>query len=201
MSETVGPPSEPQVRESGFSSVTGVDIGLLIIRVGIGVIFFGHGLQKLGWFEGGGYPHDMASQEQFLTFFGYSSTSLLSWVLTLTEVACGLSLLLGAVLPLGAAGAAGIMLQAVVGYQWDGGLFGTNDGVGGFEFALMFMVAAVGLGFTGPGRLSVDGALGWRLSGTRWGLAALVVAVVVGLIVLIGFGVGLGGTPAPPVGP
>ena len=73
-----------------------------------------------------------------------------------------------------------------------------NDQSFGWEFSLIFFVMAIGLGFTGPGRMSVDAVLGWRLHGKKWGLVALALAVVAGVIVLIGFGVGLGGTPAPP---
>ncbi len=205
MADTTSSPPEPAVLGSppsgSFDGLTGVDIGLLVLRFVIGIILLGHGLQKLGWFEGGGYPHDMGTQAEFLKLFGYSSTSLLSWMLVLTEVGAGLSLLLGALTPLGAAGGAGIMFQAVAGYQWSGGLFGDSAGAVGYEFALVFFAAAIALGFTGPGHLSVDQVLGWRLSGIRWGLAALALAVVVGLVVLVGFGVGLGGTPAPPAGP
>ena len=183
-----------------LATVTGSDVGLLILRLGIGIIFLGHGLQKLGWFKGGGYPTGISSQETFLTFFGYSSTAFLAWVVTLTEVGAGLSLVLGAVTPLGAAGATGIMFQAVAGYQWPGGLFGDNAGRGGFELSLVFFVASIALAFTGAGSLSVDGALRWKLSGMRWGVASLVLAVVVGTIVLTAFGVGFGGTPAPPPG-
>lgn len=176
----------------------GTDVGLLVLRVGLGLVFLGHGLQKLGWFEGGGYPTDMVSQKAFLELFGYSSVGFLAWVITLTEVGAGLSLLLGLVNPLGAAAVIGVMFQAVAGYQWDGGLFGTTDGTGGYEFSLVILLAATALGFTGPGRFSVDHVLGWRLSGVRWGLLALVTGIVVGAFVLIVWGVGLGGTPPPP---
>ena len=122
---------EPSARGGVLADVTGLDIGLLVMRVGIGVIFLGHGLQKLGWFKGGGYPHDISSQKEFLTFLGYSSTTLLAWGVTLTEIVSGLSLLLGAVSPLGAAGAAGIMFQPIAGYQWDLGSSATTKASAG----------------------------------------------------------------------
>lgn len=176
---------------------SGMDVGLLILRVAFGVIFLGHALQKLGWFEGGGYPTDIASQETFLTFLGYSSTGFLAWVVTLSEAVAGVSLILGALTPIGAAAAMGIMFQGIVGYQWDGGLFGDTNGFG-FEFALSFFAGAAAIGFCGAGRFSVDHRLGWSLSGMRIGMLAMGGSMVVAAAVLNIWGVGFGGTPMPP---
>lgn len=176
---------------------SGMDVGLLILRVAFGVIFLGHALQKLGWFEGGGYPTDIASQETFLTFLGYSSTAFLAWVVTLSEAVAGVSLILGALTPIGAAAAMGIMFQGIVGYQWDGGLFGDANGFG-FEFALSFFAGAAAIGFCGAGRFSVDHRLGWSLSGMRIGMLAMGGSMVVAAAVLNIWGVGFGGTPMPP---
>ncbi len=108
-----------------------------------------------------------------------------------------MSLIVGIVTPLGAAAAAGIVLQFIAGPQWDGGLFG-NATAGGFEFSLGYFVAAISVAFIGPGRISLDARIGWRLEGTRWGLIALAVTCVVGAFVLEVWGVGLGGTPPIP---
>ena len=179
---------------------SGMDVGLLILRVAFGVIFLGHALQKLGWFEGGGYPTDIASQQTFLTFIGYSSTAFLAWVVTLSEAVAGVSLILGALTPIGAAAAMGIMFQGIVGYQWDGGLFGDTNGFG-FEFALSFFAGAAAIGFCGAGRFSVDHRLGWSLSGVRIGMLAMGGSMVVGAAVLNIWGVGFGGTPKLPTAP
>lgn len=199
---TTAPPNDASTQPAerrALEGVTGADVGLFVLRVGLGVIVLGHGLQKLGWFEGGGYPTSISAQKAFLTQFGYSSVGFLAWVLTLTEIAAGLSLLFGFLTPLGAAGVIGIMWQFVAGLQWDGGLYG-NSTAGGFEYSLVFLVAAIALGFTGPGRLSVDRALGWKLAGVRWGLVALALGLVVGTLVLTIWGSGFGGAPALPSG-
>jgi hypothetical protein len=47
-------------------------------------------------------------------------------------------------------------------------------------------VAAVTLGFTGPGSLSVDALLNYKHSGAVWGLAAFLVGVVGGVVPLLG---------------
>lgn len=182
-----------------LEAVTGADVGLLVLRLGIGIVFLGHGLQKLGWFPGGGYPTSMSEQKAFLVQFGYSSPSLMAWLVTVTEIFAGVSLLLGLVTPLGAAAVIGIAWQFVAGLQWDGGLFG-NDTSGGFEQTLMMLVGAVALAYVGPGRLSVDHALGLKLSGARWGSIGVALGVVVGSIVLVAFGSGFGGA-LPPIRP
>lgn len=182
------------------SALADVDVGSLIMRVVFGIIFLGHGLQKLGWFDSGGYPNSIGAQKQLIEILGYSSAGFLSWVITLAEFVAGVSLLLGLVLPVGAAAVAGISIQPILGYQWDGGLFG-NAAAMGFEFSLIAFGAAIMLAFTGPGRWSIDSLLGWRLYGRRWGLIALITALVVGIFVLQVWGVGLGGSPPPPPGP
>ena len=200
VSMTTAAPNRHDARRTWLQAkaVTGTDIGLLVLRLGIGIVFLGHGLQKLGWFEGGGYPTSISKQEEFLKMFGYSSTGFLAWVIVLTEIGVGLSLILGLVTPLGAAGAIGIMWQFLAGPQWGAGLFGNTAGAGGYEFTLAFFVGAIALAFAGPGQLSLDHLFGWRLSKVRWGLASLILGVVVGTVVLTVWGVGFGGTPAPP---
>jgi putative oxidoreductase len=183
-----------------LEGVTGADVGLLVLRLGLGVVFLGHGLQKLGWFPGGGYPTSMSEQKAFLVNFGYSSPSLMAWLLTVTEIVAGVSLLLGLLTPLGSAAVIGIMWQFVAGLQWGGGLFG-NSTTGGFEQSLIGLVAAVALAYVGPGRLSVDHALGLKLSGLRWGSIGVALGIVVGSIVLVAFGSGFGGAPPPVIGP
>ncbi len=190
-----------RTRRPFFDDVSGADIGLLVLRLSLGIIYLGHGLQKLGWFEGGGYPTSIATQEQFLKFFGYSNTHFLAWVILITELVAGLSLLIGFLTPLGAAAAMGISWQFIAGAQWSAGLFGNTSGAGGYENSLVFLVAALSLAFVGPGRISIDYLLRWKLAGVRWGLVALVAAVGVGTFVLVVWGVGLGGTPPPPPTP
>ncbi len=199
MSPTTAPGRVDSTKARVQEGITGADVGLLVLRLGLGVVFLGHGLQKLGWFPGGGYPTSISEQKAFLIHFGYSSPSLMAWLITATEIVAGVSLLLGLLMPLGAAAVIGIAWQFVAGLQWDGGLFG-NDTVGGYEQTLFMLVAAVALAYVGPGRLSVDRALGLKLDGMRWGSIGVGLGVVVGSIVLVAFGSGFGGAP-PPFGP
>jgi putative oxidoreductase len=171
----------------------GVDAAAIVLRLVLGIVLLGHALQKLGWFEGGGYPTDMGSAAQFVQVFGYDHTHLMAWLVTLTEGISGVLLLLGLLTPLAVAGVMGIALQFIVGPGWHAGLFG-NANAGGFENSLIMFAAAASLGFIGAGRYSLDELLPLRLRGLRWGLAALGLAVVVGLFVLMVFGRGISGT-------
>lgn len=195
-----GAQSRPRV-ESIQDLVRGIgaaDVGIFFLRTILGIIFLGHGLQKLGWFEGGGYPTSITEQEQFLAALGYDSTEFLAWVLTLSEIGAGISLVFGFLTPLGAAAVMGIMFQFVAGLQWHAGLFG-NATEGGFEFSLVGMGGALALAFIGGGAISADGLFQAfsRIEVPRFwvGLIAIALGLLVGLIVLETWGVGLAATP------
>jgi putative oxidoreductase len=59
----------------------------------------------------------------------------------------------------------------------------------GSELELTYLVVALSLAATGPGRFSLDRAIGWddTLSGVGWGIGALIAAVVVSFVTLRGF--------------
>jgi putative oxidoreductase len=178
----------------------GCDIGAACLRFILGILFLGHGLQKLGWFKGPGWPASIDDQAAFVGLFGYSHTQLMAWLVTLTEVASGTLAVLGLLTPFAAAGMIGIEFQFAAGPQWSGGLFGSSTS-SGLDQTLLLMFAAAALGFIGAGRYSLDARfLPARLAlrGWRAGLSAVVLGVVIGAIVLAGLGVGLGGHPAIP---
>ena len=55
---------------------------------------------------------------------------------------------------------------------------------GGFEFVLTNAAVVIGFAFAGAGQWSLDGAIGWDVAGTWWGLSAAFVAVLGGGTVL-----------------
>lgn len=182
--------SERQVRVPVDQIST--DIGVLALRVVTGAIFLGHGLQKFGLFPGGGFPTSIDEQTIFLGFFGFEAATWLSWVLTVVEIATGLMLLLGVLMPLAAAGVVGIMLQFVAGAQWPNGLFGgVGEGQLGYEFSIALLAIGVALAYLGAGRWSIDALVGSPIVGLRWGTAAMAFALVVGVVVLEIMGPGL----------
>src|SRR5947208_15957585 len=83
---------------------------LLILRVMVGLTLASHGAQKLlGWFGGGGYT----KTQQGFQAQGFRPAALWLWLAILGELGGGLSLALGFLTPLGAAGAVGAMAVAI----------------------------------------------------------------------------------------
>jgi putative oxidoreductase len=62
------------------------------------------------------------------------------------------------------------MITAIKTVHWEKGVW---TSAGGYEYNLVLLVTVFGLTENGPGRWSVDGALGKPRWGTAWALAAL----------------------------
>src|SRR3954454_25244641 len=130
--------------------------GMLFLRVVVGLLLFGHGAQKLfGWFGGHG-PRGTAG---FFGSLGFRRAHALPMALLagLSEGA-GLLFALGFLTPLAALAIATVMVVAVGTVHWKNGLWMTN---GGYEFNLVLWTVAAAVAASGPGRFSVDSALGW----------------------------------------
>ena len=155
-----------------------MEVGLLLVRLVIGGTLAAHGAQKLfGWF--GGYG--ISGTGGWLESMGFRPGKLQAAVSGLSEFGGGLLLAAGLLTPLGAAAIAGVMLVAIASVHLDKGFF---NGTGGYEFNLVLAVTAIALAFTGPGEVSLDHALGLDLSGPGYGIAALLLAAVIGGSVL-----------------
>jgi putative oxidoreductase len=153
-------------------------IGTLILRVVLGLIFIGHGTQKLfGWWKGGGPAGTAAMFDRG----GFRPAGPFAIVGGATEALAGALILLGFLTPLGSAALIGVMIVAIYAVHLPNGMWNTN---GGIEFPLMNIAAAAALAFIGPGRASVDHLLGWELRGLGWGLIAVGLGFVAAFLVL-----------------
>jgi putative oxidoreductase len=153
--------------------------GILLLRVIVGASMFGHGAQKLfGSFGGGG----LRGTAGFFGSLGFRPPLAMALVAGLSEAA-GLLFALGLLTPFAALALAAVMVVAVGAVHWRNGFWVTN---GGFEYNLLIWGAAIAVAATGPGRLSLDRALGWdgRLSGLWWGVGVLGVSLLGGALVL-----------------
>jgi putative oxidoreductase len=156
-----------------------MSIGLLILRLVVGLTLAAHGAQKLfGWF--GGYG--IAGTGQFFEQLGFRPGRVQAALAGLAETAGGLSLAAGFLTPAAAAAVVAVMLVAVVSVHLKSGFFAQ---AGGYEYPLVLAAAAVALAFTGPGRVSLDHALGVSWSGEAWGLAALAAGLIGGTMPLL----------------
>jgi len=144
---------------------TFVDVGLLVLRLGVGVPFALHGFQKLlGWFGGGG---PTATAAWFASLgFGSGRTAVL--LAGSGEIAGGLGLASGLLTPFAAAAIVGTMTTAAFVNNAAAGFWSVAKG---WEMNGYLIVVATALAITGPGALSVDAVLdlpariGFRLDG------------------------------------
>lgn len=151
--------------------------GLLLLRVFVGISFFAHGTQKLfGWWGGYG-PQGTGG---FFGQQGYRMPVALAVVAGLCEAGGGTLLALGLLTPLACTLIAIVMLNAI------GSVTLKRAFMAGSELELTYLVAVVSLAAIGPGRFSLDRALGWDddISGLWWGAAALAAAAAVSLVTL-----------------
>jgi len=153
--------------------------GLLLLRVVVGGTMFGHGAQKLfGWFGG----HGPRATGGFFEQLGFRPGLAMAVAAGLGE-ASGLLLAAGLATPLACLLLTVVMLNAIGAVHWSKGFWNTN---GGYEFPLTIATVAVAIAATGPGRLSIDRAIGWddNISGVWWGAGVLVAAAAITLLTL-----------------
>lgn len=160
----------------------GTDVGLLLLRLGVGGTFLAHGLQKVFGLWGGPGVDGFA---RVLDGFGYQQSYLLSWVTGLTELIGGAFVVLGAATPLAAAGLLAIMINTVL-LKFAGGFFIAGPaGAGAVELDLVLGLAAGALVLTGPGRLALDNGRPWHRRPASWGVLALVIGIAAAVLVHI----------------
>ena len=143
------------------------DAGLLALRLGVGGALAAHGAQKLfGWFGGSG-PDGTG---QFMDSLGFPGSGKRNAILAgLAEFGGGSLLALG--LATGPAGTAVAANMAVAGSTHaPNGFFSTN---GGYELPATFGLVGAVLALGGPGRISLDHALGHKLNRKWMGFTAL----------------------------
>ncbi|GAA2080689.1 DoxX family membrane protein [Streptomyces albiaxialis] len=181
LSDSPTSPHTPRSRAAAppaADSSTGLDTGLLVIRLVVGLSLAAHGTQKLfGWFDGNG----LDGTEQFFASVGYPSAGAMAVVAGLTEALGGLGLALGLLTPLAGAAVLGTMINAIA-VTWDDGYLSPD----GFEYAFVLAAAAGALALTGPGRYAVDRALPvLREHRVSHGVFAVTLAAVTATVVLL----------------
>lgn len=150
-----------------------IDLGLLILRIVVGLLIAGHGAQKLfGWFGGAG----MKGFTNMMAGMGMRPARAWALLAGWGEFGGGLIFALGLLNPLGALGIVGSMLMAIVKVTWAKGLWSQK---GGIEISLLYLVASSVIGLVGSGAYSLDAVLGFALPSTLLFFAGLVVVIVI----------------------
>lgn len=129
------------------------DILLLVLRIIVGLLFFGHGTQKLfGWWGG----HGLQGTGQFYQSVDLAPGTFWALIAGLGETLGGLGLALGLLTPIAGAAITSVMLTAILKVHLDKGIWNSN---GGFEYPLVNLAIATLIGLTGPGVYSLDNVL------------------------------------------
>jgi putative oxidoreductase len=148
-----------------------MNIGLLLLRLLLAGLLTGHSCQKLfGWFGGMGPAGTGAVFEQW----GFRPGKTMVVVAGLCELLGAASVAFGLLTPGGCAVIIGTMIVAAS----PSAAKGLWAHLGGCEVPVVYAGLGAVLAFTGPGRFSLDHAVGLTgLCGVGWGLAAVVVGV------------------------
>jgi putative oxidoreductase len=134
-----------------------ISLGLLVLRVGLGLTVAAHGAQKLfGWYGGS----RIAGFSAILSRMRLKPAAFWAWIASLSEFVGGLLVVLGFLSPLGCFAVMAAMSMAIWLVHWPKGFFNTK---GGIEFPLLIWVGALALSVTGPGEISLDSLLRLRL--------------------------------------
>lgn len=152
------------------------DLGLLLLRVAVGVLLIAHGLQKaFGWWGGPGF----GGWEESLTQMGFQHAGILTYVATVGQIAAGVLLVLGLFTPLAAAGALaylvnGVLADAMAAHEEARLSDFLTDG---YEYKLILVCAVAAIILTGPGRYGLDAGRGWARRPFIGSFAALLLGI------------------------
>jgi putative oxidoreductase len=148
-----------------------LSIGLLVVRIVVGLIMAAHGAAKLfGWWGG----HGLRGTGQFFEQAGFRPGPAFAAAASLSEIFSGLLVALGFLGPIGPALMISVMIVAAVTVHLGQGLFAPK----GIELPLLYAAAALGLALTGFGEYSIDALLG--VAG-RWSAGFTWIVLVLGV--------------------
>jgi putative oxidoreductase len=151
-----------------FSGVDQLTLGLLLLRLCLGLFLAYHGYNKV--FGGGG----LAGTAGWFGSIGMKWPKWQARIAAATEIGAGLLLAAGLLTSLAAAGVIGIMLVAIVVAHAKVGFFVFLPNQG-WEYCATIAIASAAVGIMGPGDWSIDNAADLVMTG--WGGAVVALGV------------------------
>lgn len=162
------------------TTIDAENLGLLILRVMVGVTMIAHGYNHI-W--GGGKIEGTAG---WFASMGLKPGILHAWTASVTELVGGVLLILGFFTPFGAAAVVGVMVVAFLTNHRGNGFFIFRPGEG-WEYVINLTAAGLALGALGAGEWSLDEALDIAFSGFDGFLIAAVAGIGGALLLLAAF--------------
>jgi putative oxidoreductase len=139
---------------------------MALLRLVIGVLFLGHGAQKLFGSFGGAGPEGTG---QFFEQVGLRPGKPKAIAAGASETAGGALLALGLATPAAVTMLSGVQYAAIWKVHADKGPWVMG---GGWEYNAVLLASLMTVAAAGPGRLSLDSVLGIERAGLGWALAA-----------------------------
>jgi putative oxidoreductase len=155
-----------------------MNLALLVLRLVVGLLFVGHGAQKLFGSFGG---HGLKGTAGFFEAIGLKPGHVHASAAGISEFGGGALLALGLFTPFAAAALIAVMTAAILTVHGPKGVWVTD---GGYEYNLVLAAVAFALAGTGAGNWSLDHAFGLSLHGTLWAIGAAVVGFVGGVAIV-----------------
>jgi len=156
------------------------NFALLLLRCGAGAVMLAHGINHIrpningtaGWFAS----------------MGMKPGKLHAWLASVTEIVCGILLIVGLLTPFAAAGVVGVMGVAWMINHRGNGFFIFRPGEG-WEYVMTLGIVGIALGALGAGEWSLDNAFDNfdDLSGTTGLLIAAVGGIGGAVALLVAF--------------
>lgn len=169
-----------------MDNLDAVNLSLLVLRVAFGLTMAAHGQQK--FFAGG----RIEGTAKWFDGMGMKPGRVHALTAASTEIGTGLMFAAGLLTPFAAAGFVGLMFVAGWTVHRPNGFFSVRSG---YELNFLIAIAAICVAGIGPGRWSLDRAIG--LDDTLFGWAGLGIAVGLGLSAAIALLAAFYRPPAP----
>ncbi|MGH8913228.1 MAG: DoxX family protein [Acidimicrobiia bacterium] len=131
--------------------MTGIDVALLLLRLWAGFVIIAHGVN---------HGRTLAGTAKWFASKGFRSEQLNARMSSLNEIAIGVALIAGLLTSVAAAGLVATMFVAFWSIHRFVGFFNFHRPDEGYEYVTTLAVIGLALAVAGPGRYSVDEALG-----------------------------------------
>lgn len=149
-----------------------MNLALLVLRVVVGLLFVGHGAQKLfGWFGG----HGPDGTGQYMESLGLTRGKAMAILAGMAEVIGGLLFACGLLTPVAAALLSTVMLTAIWTAHRKHGLWVAN---GGYEYPLVMLAVVFAVTAAGAGAWSLDDVWNLNVAGEEWAIGQLAAGIV-----------------------